>query len=75
MAAMTGKVISMPAKLLAMLKNGSIRGSHMNVTMFQSKVGRGLKPRPPTEPVMTASLALLGAIQVIQLKRDRAGKM
>ena len=35
---------------------------------FGSKVGRGLKPIPPYEPVTRAKLKLAGAIQVIQLK-------
>lgn len=40
-------------------------GSKSAITVFQSKVGRGLKPKPEFCPVMVASMTELGAIQVI----------
>lgn len=45
------------------------------VMRFQSKVGHGLRPRPLNVPVINASLTLLGAIHVVQLKYDIAWQM
>jgi hypothetical protein len=41
---------------------------------FQSRVGRGVIPRPVTVPVIMASFALVGEIQVVQLKKLRDWK-
>ena len=43
--------------------------------MFQSKVGKGLKPSPLFIPVTVERLTLFGASQLIQLKVLRAPKM
>jgi len=68
--------MNIPANLLTVLKNGTMKGSWLSKSRtFQSKVGNGLTPRPVLKPVIVVKLTFLGAIQVIQLKADRAVKM
>lgn len=65
-AMIMGKVRIIPIMVLAVEKKGLTSGSPEKTTTFQSKVGRGLSPRPLTEPVTAARMMLSGAIQVIQ---------
>ena len=69
MPRMTKPEISMPKNLLAVVKKGTVRGSvPSKLRLFQSNAGQGLKPKPLLKPVRTASVMLVGSIQVIQLK-------
>lgn len=43
--------------------------------MLTSNEDHGVRPMPQILPLMTANVTLDGAIQVIQLKYDRAWKM
>lgn len=64
-----------PTNWLTMVKLGRVRGTvPLELRTFQSNVGQGLIPIPPVKPVIADSLMLLGAIQVIQEKLERAGK-
>lgn len=56
-------------------KVGIVSGMSQMLKTFQSNVGSGFKPRPPRGEVMADSATLLGAIQVIQEKYDKAWKM
>jgi hypothetical protein len=72
---MIGKVINIPRKLLSVAKNGVMRGWTVPSTTFQSKVGHGLRPRPVLVPQTAARSTLLGAIQAIHEKVERAAIM
>jgi hypothetical protein len=64
----------MPMNWFSVEKNGMTSGFHeYAVRLLKSKVGMGLRPRPLTPPTMLFRLTLSGAIQLIQLKVDRAG--
>jgi len=54
---------------------GIVSGTSQILKTFQSNVGSGFKPRPPSGDVIADNATLLGAIQVIQEKYDRAWKM
>jgi len=56
-------------------KVGTVNGTSQGVRLFQSNVGHGFKPTPFTKPVTLLRGPLLGAIQDIQLNRDKAWKM
>lgn len=69
MARMIGAPMNIPIQPLTILKNGNTRGSPLKVTMFQSKVERGLnRPIPLTLPKIVTRLILFGLPQVGQLK-------
>ena len=63
------KAKHMPTNWFKIEKNGSTKGVQpWTVKLLKSNVGKGLTPRPATEPQMLLSVTLVGAIQLIQLK-------
>ena len=65
-------IIAMPlAKFISVRKRKTIR-SPKNVAMFQSRVGKGLSPRPNVAPAMRARVTLPGDIHVGQLNGETA---
>lgn len=69
---MMQKLTHAPRNMFQVVKKGTMRGSTQKTKRFQSKVGKGLRPRPCSLPVMMLRLTLSGSIQVIQLKIPRA---
>jgi hypothetical protein len=63
----------LPQYIVAVAKNGWARAAYEDVATFQSNVVIGLnKPSPVSDSVRRARRKLFGAIQVIQLKVDKA---
>ena len=67
-AAHIGTAMSRPANWFMIENVGMVSGTSQMEKTFQSKVGRGFKPRPPSGEVMADRATLLGAIQVIHEK-------
>ena len=63
-----GIPIKSPANWFMMANVGMVRGTSQMLNTFQSKVGIGLRPRPPSGEVMAERVMLSGAIQVIHEK-------
>ncbi len=67
--------MTLPQYIVIVAKNGCARAAYEDVATFQSKVVIGFnRPRPIDEPVIMAKVKFSGAIQVIQLKVDKAVK-
>ncbi len=56
---------------LTVLKNSVMIGSIIDETVSRSHVSHGCRPRPQNVSVLIANVTLLGAMQIIQLKRDK----
>src|SRR5258706_2179066 len=73
MATMMGKVRAMPRKMLKVTRNGEMRGCWLVEMTFQSKVGKGLRPKPACVPALAARITLSGAIHDILRTKTQSG--
>src|SRR5258706_7066287 len=73
MATMMGKVRAVPRKMLRVTRNGEMRGCWAAAMTFQSKVGKGFRPKPDCVPAMAARFTLSGAIHDILQKKTQSG--